>query len=491
MSQYPPLAFLCLSVLPHYFRHCAKNPNTLITKFLGMYRVKMYHLRRNVKFVIMNSVYFTDKHLQSFYDLKGSVLGREAKPHQDVKKDNDLRKGMPNSAIALPKEIRERMREQIVADCKFMESMEIMDYSMLIGIHHIPPAQERSLASDSIARTGFSISSRCRDSFRDLMKRKRMSSTASIDHDLSETDSDMVSPARSNPAKIRNSATASVSSSGTHEKSRRSQLDEHLSAMQLYEQGFEEDDDNSYLEGSEEFKRTSGRTSTANSEKSSLKHIEDIEHKKLQTVEQIYWPFHRYYDINGLRRIVPAPCAVCNKVDCTCEKPAEFLAGLEIPSFEPPLSSRKDGGFMMDTTGFDMPMKVTFQGTEQLCDGKIFYVGIIDVLQQYNIRKRFEARYRQATSKGWENASCVHPRIYADRFVRFFDEYSQRHDAPAATAARNGSSTQDQQSLGEGEEQVVFEKQIDYSSPATSKDSLKITGSASSNDIEVSQLKAE
>jgi 1-phosphatidylinositol-4-phosphate 5-kinase len=32
------------TVLPHYYRHCTQNPNTLITKFLGMYRVKLYHL---------------------------------------------------------------------------------------------------------------------------------------------------------------------------------------------------------------------------------------------------------------------------------------------------------------------------------------------------------------------------------------------------------------------------------------------------------------
>ena len=431
---------------------------------------------------------FEDKHLQSFYDLKGSVLGREAKPHQDVKKDNDLRNGMPDSAIALPSEIRERMRRQIVADCEFMESMEIMDYSMLVGIHHIPPAEERTQASDSIARTGFSIGSRRRDSLRDLMQRKRLHSTSSVEKGAA-MDSDMVSPQR---GKARSSANSSVSSSGSktipHENRQRTQLDEHLSALQLYEHGYDEEDDNSYLEGSEEFKRVHNRA-LANTGRSSLKHVEscgskleDIERKKLQTVEQIYWPFHRYYDINGLRRMVPAQCSVCNKVDCSCEKSSEFLAGLKIPSFEPPLSSRKDGGLMMDTTGFDLPMKVTFHGNEQLCDGKIFYMGIIDILQQYNIRKRFEARYRQLRSRGWEDASCVHPRIYADRFVRFFDEYSQRHDVPSH------GTTQEQLSLGEGEEQIVFEKQIPLTN---SRSSIKITGSASSNDIEISHLKEE
>ena len=26
---------------------------------------------------------------------------------------------------------------------------------------------------------------------------------------------------------------------------------------------------------------------------------------------------------------------------------------------------------------------------------------------------------------GWHDASCVHPNLYAERFIRFFDEYSQ------------------------------------------------------------------
>lgn len=315
-----------------------------------------------------------------------------------------------------------------------------------------------------------------------------MQSTSSVNQDVVDIDSDMMSPR--NPTKMRASAASSVSSGGERSRNstrQRTQLDEHISALQLYDQGYDEDDDNSYLEGSEEFKRASTRASTVG-EKSSVKSgaskIEDIEQKKLQTVEQMYWPFHRYYDINGYRRMVPAPCAVCDKVDCTCEKNPEVFAGLEIPAFEPPLSSRKDGGLMMDPTGFVMPMKVTLHGNEQLCDGKIFFLGIIDVLQQYNIRKRFEARYRQATSRGWENASCVHPRIYADRFVRFFDEYSQRHDSPAR------KDTEDPP-LGEGEEEVVFEKQSGPSSSQLSRDSVKITESASSLDIEVSHLKQE
>ena len=38
--------------------------NTLITRFFGMYRVKMHHLKSEMHFVIMGSVFFTDKDIQ-------------------------------------------------------------------------------------------------------------------------------------------------------------------------------------------------------------------------------------------------------------------------------------------------------------------------------------------------------------------------------------------------------------------------------------------
>jgi hypothetical protein len=102
---------------------------------------------------------------------------------------------------------------------------------------------------------------------------------------------------------------------------------------------------------------------------------------------------------------------------------------LSSPTFTPPLSNRKDGGFVMDTSGFNLPLKVNMGVSTQYLDGKIFYMGIIDILQQFNVRKRLEARFRRIKGGGWEGASCVHPFVYADRFVRFFDEYTATREA--------------------------------------------------------------
>jgi 1-phosphatidylinositol-4-phosphate 5-kinase len=62
--------------------------------FADMYRVKMYHLRRKVHFVIMASVFDTPEQIHTIYDLKGSLIGREASPEErangGVLKDMDL-----------------------------------------------------------------------------------------------------------------------------------------------------------------------------------------------------------------------------------------------------------------------------------------------------------------------------------------------------------------------------------------------------------------
>jgi len=95
---------------------------------------------------------------------------------------------------------------------------------------------------------------------------------------------------------------------------------------------------------------------------------------------------------------------------------------------------------MMDTSALDLPIKMSVPGAPHMaeyCDGKIFYMGIIDILQQFNIRKRGEARYRRLSGKGWEAASCVHPNLYADRFVRFFDEYTECRSPPVTITEEN------------------------------------------------------
>ena len=404
-------------MLPHYFRHCVQNPNTLITKFLGMYRVKLYHLRRNVKFVIMNSVYYTDKSLQIFYDLKGSELGRTAKRGEDVLKDNDLRSKLPEGAFSFHPEVRERVRAQIASDCSFLSRMQIMDYSMLIGVHHIPPKQGDR--HGSVADTGFRISGiKERQLFRGGQKSSRdtpKSETKTFFQQGEDVPSDQTNKEADNLYQNTEDSTKNIVNDTR----------ESTTPLKNFEFAgiFDEEDNCSYLEGSKPFESHESALNLARYQQHPS--YGDVELKKSQTIEQIYWPFHRFYDINGLRRMTPKKCFRCGSHPCICEGHTKITQAWKIPEFIPPLSNRKDGGLMMDTS--DVRVSMTFHSPkgDRIYDGKIFYMGIIDILQQYNARKRMETSLRKMENNVLE-PSCVSPEDYADRFISFFDEYSQK-----------------------------------------------------------------
>jgi hypothetical protein len=402
-----------------------------------MYRVKLYHLRRNVKFVIMNSVYHTDKYLQTFYDLKGSVLGRTAEPGQDVLKDNDLRQNLPEQAMSLHPEQRARLRAQMVSDCSFLSSMKIMDYSLLMGVHHIPPKDPDHEHRRTIAKTGFRIRTERKNS--KILGNKKPHVHMEGD-DSSGYNSDGHSGGGSvEPPSRTGSANTETRNGVTREDKLEEQKgdsstrklikdirDSNVSLTNCEFAGLlEEEDDCSYLEGSgpsnadEEAQRNIARYQAHPK-------YDDIELKKEQTIEQIYWPFHRFYDINGFRRMKPKACFRCNEYPCTCENHNKLVTAWKIPEFVPPLSNRKDGGLMMNTDGLEMPMTWKGPTGERQYEGKIFYMGIIDILQQFNVRKRVETNYRKIDAMKGQDPSCVHPKDYAERFVSFFDEYSDR-----------------------------------------------------------------
>eukprot|EP00804_Cyclotella_cryptica_P021831 CCRYP_000811-RB/>CCRYP_000811-RB protein AED:0.24 eAED:0.24 QI:184/1/1/1/0.8/0.66/6/1746/1055 len=416
-------------ITPHYFRHCALNPNTLITKFLGMYRVKLYHLRRNVKFVVMKSVYDTDKHLHQVFDVKGSSTGRDAKPGEAVKKDNDVRRSLPDGAFVLEDGLRDRLRMQVERDCQWLKAMKIMDYSMLIGVHNIS-----------------------------LRPQKRPVSTPGKPRPKSLTNTDDGT----------NQSHSLLSSQIGDDGDEFSHASFDASYMTL-DRYLDEDDDDSYLEGSSRQRnkpRVAYEISSSDDACTSVRVLKssdatnghDQKESELyveKAIEDMYWPFHRYYDLQGRRRLIPIkdeliaeenrhrngeehihPKPMSQKIYLkflsSSHSPSSFgdSPQYQIPAFEKPLSERKDGGFMMDLKDVETPLKLSVPGAPHMaeyCDGKIFYMGIIDILQQFNIRKRLEARWRRMGGKDWEAASCVHPTIYADRFMRFFDEYTAGH----------------------------------------------------------------
>lgn len=373
----------------------------------------------------MNSVYYTDKSLQTFYDLKGSEIGRNAKPGEEVLKDNDLRAKLPDEAFNFTPELRARLRNQIKADCDFLSKMQIMDYSMLIGIHHMPPKQGDHRSK--IAETGFRISEH-----RSMRNAHRKIGGSHSDHEY-DSDSSAYKGGSSVASGGPDGSLKGLKVDSTRRLIKDIRETAHASNFE-FAGLLEDEDDCSYLEGSQQYNEKYARKLHAQQQHPKY---DDVEMKKEQTIEQIYWPFHRFYDINGHRRMKPKECYRCENFPCTCEGMSDLIKAWNIPEFTPPLSERKDGGLMMDRTGVTKPMVFHGKQGDMPYEGKIYYMGVIDILQQYNARKRVETTYRKVEVRGQQEPSCVSPQDYADRFVRFFDEYS-RSATPASTLKDEG-----------------------------------------------------
>jgi 1-phosphatidylinositol-4-phosphate 5-kinase len=104
----------------------------------GLYRLKADG--HKMYFIVMQNVYPPNKDMHRMYDLKGSTKGRFVEPPQEEKNYartifKDLNWTDENRHLVLGPEKRKLLLEQIEKDSKFLQTMGVMDYSLLVGIH--------------------------------------------------------------------------------------------------------------------------------------------------------------------------------------------------------------------------------------------------------------------------------------------------------------------------------------------------------------------
>ena len=144
---------LLRKILREYYDHVERYPNTLISQFYGLHRVKIPYGRK-IHFVVMNNLFPPHRDVHQTFDLKGSTIGRnykeedlERNPRATLKDLNWLRR---KNHFEFGPEKKNLFIEQMKRDVALLQKLKIMDYSLLVGIHDLERGNEENLRDKTL-----------------------------------------------------------------------------------------------------------------------------------------------------------------------------------------------------------------------------------------------------------------------------------------------------------------------------------------------------
>lgn len=141
---------LLKEMLKEYFYHLKNNKDSLIVRFYGLHglRVKRdpivfrqgkYRSDEKIFFLVMGNLFNTPLEVHKRFDLKGSWVGRSVGRHPTdptvALKDNDfVDRG---ETVQVGPELKAHLCTLIRKDVEFFSKHNILDYSLLLGIHDV------------------------------------------------------------------------------------------------------------------------------------------------------------------------------------------------------------------------------------------------------------------------------------------------------------------------------------------------------------------
>ncbi|KAJ2799910.1 Phosphatidylinositol-4-phosphate 5-kinase, partial [Coemansia furcata] len=140
-------------ILPQYYEFVRDHPNTLLSRIYGLHRIKLPHGRK-VHFIVMSNILPPNKDIHAQFDLKGSMLGRElsaelaAKPRACMKDKNWIKM---RQRLHLGPAKRQAFVKQLIEDVTLLIRLNIMDYSLLIGVHDLNKGNVAKLRDTTLA----------------------------------------------------------------------------------------------------------------------------------------------------------------------------------------------------------------------------------------------------------------------------------------------------------------------------------------------------
>lgn len=121
-----------LKILHSFAQYCEENPHTLLPPLYGLYEI--FYKGRKFRVVVMMNINHTKLKIHKTFDLKGSTVNRES-GGGSVLKDTDFTRMKCGLNFGAHREV---ILKQLEDDTKFLAGHNIMDYSLLVGIHNDP-----------------------------------------------------------------------------------------------------------------------------------------------------------------------------------------------------------------------------------------------------------------------------------------------------------------------------------------------------------------
>ncbi|CAL5009204.1 unnamed protein product [Urochloa decumbens] len=127
---------------PHYFTHVYHSldtgSQTCLAKILGIYQVKHIRHGKEVKIdlMVMENLLF-GHNISRIYDLKGATFSRrvaDSNDHDTVYLDQNYVEDMGVSPIYIGGRTKHLLQRAIWNDTAFLTSVNVMDYSLLVGV---------------------------------------------------------------------------------------------------------------------------------------------------------------------------------------------------------------------------------------------------------------------------------------------------------------------------------------------------------------------
>ncbi|ODV78105.1 uncharacterized protein CANTADRAFT_55312 [Suhomyces tanzawaensis NRRL Y-17324] len=133
-----------VSIAPFYFKYISQSMfntlSTAIAKIFGFYQIQIKNTitgkTYKMDFLIMENLFYNHKTTRIF-DLKGSMRNRHVKQtgkENEVLLDENMIEYIYESPVFVKEQLKKLLRGSLFNDTSFLLAMDVMDYSLVIGI---------------------------------------------------------------------------------------------------------------------------------------------------------------------------------------------------------------------------------------------------------------------------------------------------------------------------------------------------------------------